>query len=341
MNMASEPSIFYANRDNYLASLDASSRAAEQTREFTGAMEKYAQANLAGQALMTQNITSSLTSGFSGMNDTLQTGFNGMGNAMEHGFSSMGNAMEYGFSSMGNAMERGFSGVKRDIGEMGAAMNYGFARLNDTVEQSARSVCAELREINKTLNRPLQTQALELYTMAQEDYGKKLYEDARDKLRQSIDLYKSYYLAWFLLGKVYLFGEAGEFSAAVTNPDEAVKALTEAAKYAGAEAQNNESARAWAAEICFYLGLARYRKYYAFLGKGGAENEKTAAYLDETLRIFDRSWAYSNKMLEARYLGAACKFARGNAAGAKAYLEMLIDADPRYAVKAAKDPAFT
>jgi len=176
--------------------------------------------------------------------------------------------------------------------------------------------------------------------MAQEDYGKKLYEDARDKLLQSVDLHKSYYLTWFLLGKVYLFGEKGEFSASVVNLDEAVKALTEAAKYAGAEAQNNEEARAWAAEIYFYLGLARYKKYYAYIGKGGKENDKAAAYLEETLRIFDRSWAYSNKMLEARYLGAACKKALGDDAGARAYLETVIDADPMYAVKAAKDAAF-
>jgi hypothetical protein len=46
-------------------------------------------------------------------------------------------------------------------------------------------------------------------------------------------------------------------------------------------------------------------------------------------------------MLEARYLGAACKFARKDAAGAQAYLETVISADPQYAVKAAKDPAFT
>jgi tetratricopeptide (TPR) repeat protein len=325
MNMASMPSLFYVNSDNYQAALDASKRVAAQTNEITGAMEKYssamekyAQANLAGQALMTREITSSLYSEFNEMNQTLQTGFNGQ------------NAV----------LERGFSGTQRSIGEMSHAMSYGLASLNDTVEESAQRVCAELREINKTLNRPLQTQALELYGMAQEDYGKKLYEDARDKLRQSIDLHKSYYLSWFLLGKVYLFGEAGEFSAAVADLDEAVKALTEAAKYAGAEAQNNAGVRAWAAEIYFYLGLARYRNYYAFSGKDGAEHDKTTAYLDETLRIFDRSWAYSNKMLEARYLAAACKWARGDAAGAKAYLETVMSADPLYAVKAAKDPAF-
>jgi tetratricopeptide (TPR) repeat protein len=320
--MASVSSIFYLNRDMYQASLDASRRADEQSSKINDALSRQGErkiaANLAGQAAMTREITSSLDSGFGEMNQTLQTGFNGMG----------------------DVMQRGFSGVERQIGEMTYAMNYGFASLNSTVEASARSVLAELQEINKTLNRPLQTQALELYSMAEEDYGKKLYEDARDKLRQSIDLHKSYYLSWFLLGKVYLFGEKSDFSAAVVDLDEAVKALTQAAKYAGAEAQNKTEAQAWAAEICFYLGLARYRKYYVFLGKGNAENDKTEAYLDETLRIFDRSWEYSNKMLEARYLGAACKMAKGDTAGARGYLEKVINADPMYAVKAAKDIVF-
>ncbi|GAB6392020.1 MAG: hypothetical protein MdMp014T_1393 [Treponematales bacterium] len=327
--MASAPSSFYVNRDTYLAALDASRRAEEQSGEITGALGKYAgrqiAANLAGQAAMTREITSSLDAGFGELDRTLQAGFNGLGDVMERGI---------------GVMERGFSGVARQIGEMTSAMNYGFASLNDTVEMSSLSICAELREINRTLNRPLQTQAVELYTMAQEDYGNKLYEDARDKLLKSIDLHNTYYLTWFLLGKVYLFGEKGEFSASVVNLDEAVKALTTAAKYAGAEAQNKEETRAWAAEIYFYLGLARYRKYYDFLGKGGAEDAKAAAYLDETLRIFDRSWAYSSKMLEARYLGAACKMAKGDPAGAQAYLEQVIGADSHYAVKAAKDAAF-
>jgi tetratricopeptide (TPR) repeat protein len=319
--MANVPSIFYANRDAYLASLDDFRRTETQTEEITGALEKYSarqiEANLQGQALMTREITSSLGMGFEDLNQTLQTGFNGMG----------------------AVMDRGFSGVERQIGAMGVVMNFGFASLNGTVEQAGQRICTELREINKTLNRPLQTQALELYNMAGEDYGKKLYEDARDKLRQSVDLHKSYYLSWFLLGKVYLFGEKGEFSTAVIDLDEAVKALTEAAKYAGAEAQNKPEAQMWASEICFYLGLARYRKYYAKSGKDGAGDD-TAAYLDETLRVFDRSWAYSDKMLEARYLGAVCKMAQGDAAGAKAYLETVFTADPRYAVKAARDPAF-
>jgi tetratricopeptide (TPR) repeat protein len=306
--MASVPSIFY--------------QTGERTREITRALEMYGdrqiEANLRGQALMTREITSSLGTGFGELNQTLQTGFNGIG----------------------DVMERGFSGVERQIGAMNAVMDFGFASLNSTVEKAERSICAELREISRTLNRPLQTQALELYAMAEEDYGKKLYEDARDKLRQSVDLHKSFYLSWFLLGKVYLFGEKGEFSASMVDLDGAVKALAEAAKYAGAEAQNNPKARMWAAEICFYLGLARYRTYYAFLEKGGDEDGRAAAYLDETLRIFDRSWTYANTMLEARYLGAACKAARGDTAGARAYLETVFTADPRYAVKAAQDPAF-
>jgi tetratricopeptide (TPR) repeat protein len=324
--MASVPSIFY--------------QTGEQTREITRAMEEYSkrqiEANLRGQALMTREIASSLGTGFGELNQTLQTGFNGMGEVTERGFSGVGRQI----GAVGAVIERGFSDVERQIGVMGAVMNFGFASLNSTVEKAGQSICAELREISKTLNRPLQTQALELYAMAEEDYGKKLYEDARDKLRQSVDLHKSYYLSWFLLGKVYLFGEKGEFSVSVIDPDEAVNALTEAAKYAGAELQNNPEARMWAAEICFYLGLARYRKYYTLPGKGSAEDGQAAAYLDETLRIFDRSWEYSNNMLEARYLGAACKAAQGDVAGARAYMETVITADPLYAVKAAQDPAF-
>jgi tetratricopeptide (TPR) repeat protein len=174
-NMASLPSSFYANRDNYNLSLDASNR----------------------RVAMTQEITSSLSSESCRMIQIPQPGF---------------------------------YGAARSIGETGAIMDYGFASLNDdAVEQSARSVCAELREINKTLNMPLQAQALELYTMAQEYYGKKLYENDRDKLRQSIDRHNSYYLSWFLLGEVYL--DSGEYRPAAAGLDEAVKALTEAAKW--------------------------------------------------------------------------------------------------------------
>ncbi|GHV70846.1 hypothetical protein AGMMS49928_20210 [Spirochaetia bacterium] len=149
---------------------------------------------------------------------------------------------------------------------------------------------------------------------------------------------KTDYFSWFLLGKVYLFGTS-EFSTAV-DLDEAVKALENAAKYASATAQQNDEARPLAAEICFYLGLARFFKANDLLHTNPDNGGESKQYLEAAQQVFARSWQYSDQMLESKYNEARCKLLLGNADGALDDLETVIKINEEYAIKAAVDSDF-
>jgi tetratricopeptide (TPR) repeat protein len=197
-----------------------------------------------------------------------------------------------------------------------------------------------LDKISFSLDNPRYVKARELYRAAEKNYGKKLFEEARDDLLKAVspDMEKTDYFSWFLLGKVYLFGMS-EFSA-VIDLDEAIKALENGVKYITATAQQNDEAGPLAAEICFHLGLARLFKANDLLHANPDNSGESGRYLEAARQAFEKSWQYSKQMLESKYNEARCKLLLGDADGALDDLATVITADEGYAIKAAVDSDF-
>jgi tetratricopeptide (TPR) repeat protein len=93
-----------------------------------------------------------------------------------------------------------------------------------------------------------------------------------------------------------------------------------------------------AAEIYFYLGLAKYYKSNDLtIGKEEAEAKSV---LQSALQTFTRSLDYSDRMLESRYDSARCKALLGDTEGAIKDLEEAIKGDRNYSLKVLADSDF-
>jgi ribosomal protein L7/L12 len=93
-----------------------------------------------------------------------------------------------------------------------------------------------------------------------------------------------------------------------------------------------------AAEILFYLGQAKRFKSNE-LEAAGKPNE-AGTFLLEARKDYEKSWAYSDKMLEARYNAARCKALLGDTEGALSDLDELFKKDKAYSVKVEIDSDF-
>jgi tetratricopeptide (TPR) repeat protein len=193
-----------------------------------------------------------------------------------------------------------------------------------------------LDTLNDILNNPSLTKSRELFNRASVNYNKGFYEEARDDLLDALSSNKTDYISWFLLGKTYLFG-AGEFST-VIDLDAAVDALKNAVKFITPDARMQEEARVMAAEMCFYLGLARQTRAMDMLHTQNKTDY--LSYLEQAGEAYSQSWDYSAKMLEARYNLARCKTLLGDVQGALIDLETAVRQDRNYCIKVCADNDF-
>ena len=245
-------------------------------------------------------------------------------------------AMYNNTQQLDGTLREGFSNVSRQVGVMTASMNMGFAALNTTVQKSAQAICDHLDTMNDILNNPSLTKTRELYRRAAVNYDKGFYEEARNDLLEALASNKTDYISWFLLGKTYLFG-AGEFSN-VIDLDAAVDALKNTVKFITPDARKQEDARALAAEMCFYLGLAQQSR--AMDALHAKNKEDCRSYLEQAGGSYSQSWDYSAQMLEARYNRARCKALLGDAQSAIDDLEALVLLDRNYCIKVCADNDF-
>jgi tetratricopeptide (TPR) repeat protein len=280
---------------------------------------------IAANALFTKEIQSTL------INNQIATE-----RALYNHTQQLDNTLKAGFADVSNQLQSGFSDVSRQVGVMSANMSMAFAALNRAVQESAQALCDRLDTMNNILSNPSLTKTRELYRRAVVNYDKGFYEEAKNDLIEALASNKTDYISWFLLGKTYLFG-ASEFSN-VIDLDAAVDALKNTVKFITPDARKQEDARALAAEMCFYLGLAQQnRAIDALRARNEAEGR---GYLEQAGTSYGQSWDYSDKMLEARYNRARCKALLGDAPGAIADLEALVLADRNYCVKVCADYDF-
>jgi len=275
-----------------------------------------------------QDVSNNVKTGFSEL--SRQVGQVGVGIAVIQG------QLQTGFKEVTGQMQAGFSAVSRQIGYMHSDMCMGFASLNSAVQASSKAICEKLDAINDILSNRFLYQARELYNRASLNYDKKFFEEVLEDLLKAIEYNKTDYISWFLLGKTYLFG-LGEFSD-VVDLDKSIEALKTAAKYIKPDAKTHGEAKVMAAEIWYYLGLARQaRANDALHRKNTAEWE---SYLKEARDSFGQSYDYSEEELESRYLLAQCKALLHDVQGALQVLEPIMLKAPKYCMKIGLDTNF-
>jgi tetratricopeptide (TPR) repeat protein len=278
----------------------------EMANDITGSIEASTQSLVASQRVSTMILGGKLDN----LNDTMKAGFTGLAG--------------------------GIFEVSRQIGEMGSNINMRLVRLDDTVQKSANALCNKLDRISDILNNPSLTQSREYYARALTNYTKGFYEEALEEVRECTRINRVDYIAWFLTGKIYLFGQ-GDFSN-VVDLNAAIQAFTQAVKYITPDSKAIPEARLLASEIFFHQALAKQNKVYDDLHNGNKEG--TEQLLSEAAQAFEQSYNLSPKMLEALYNAARCYTGLGNIGEAIKCLEVLIREEPSYALKVELDPDF-
>jgi tetratricopeptide (TPR) repeat protein len=284
--------------------------AKSQTGELTGAMRENSNREIAATVASASMVAESV--------QRMQAGIT----------AAIGNQTE--------AIQAGFGRVADELGRMSSEMHLGFARTEAAVARLSSDICGRLDKIANILENPRGTAARELYNNAFVNYRKGFYEEALPDVQKAVEMLTTDYLSWFLEGEIYAFG-AGEFSN-IIDLDKSIAAYTNAAKYISPDAQKSEDAKRLAAEIHFYLGLAQSAKSNELFRAGNQAD--SGALLSTARDSFMRSYRYSDLMLEARYNAARCKALLGDAAGALADLEAIINEDALYCVKTEAESDF-
>ena len=228
-------------------------------------------------------------------------------------------------------------------GAMDSNMSLGIARHKDVFNN------IETHKIRSTegfhpREYPALTKSIELYNRALKNYDITYFEEAVEDLLKAIAENKTDYVAWFLLGKTYLFGVSKFVN--IIDLDKAIEYFITAAKYINYYAENDSyynetfraAAKSHAAEIWYYLALAQNNKAMELL-----HNQNTIAYNDfikKALNSFEQSYTYSNKMLESLYYVAKCKVNLNDEKGAIETLTTCVIKDKRYFLKAFTDSDF-
>ncbi|GHV06185.1 hypothetical protein FACS189485_14300 [Spirochaetia bacterium] len=241
-----------------------------------------------------------------------------------------------GFDKVNNTLDVGFAGVSSQLGSMTAAFNTGMARTVDSIKEMSGKICDRLDAIHDIVNNPLLTQSRELYRRSIANYNRGFFEEALEDIKAAVDKNKTDYISWFLLGKVYLFG-ASEFSN-VINLDLAIEAFTTAAKYSKPDISTNDDARHLAAEIYFYLGIAKHSKSNDLMFAGRTDIGPQS--LADAQKDYEQSYQLANTMLESLYNVARCKALFSNKAEALHDLETVIKGDRSYCLKAINEGDF-
>jgi len=246
-------------------------------------------------------------------------------------------------TTIARTYQQGISGVSRELGQMSSSFSYGLSRVSSGLNVMAQSLnfmsdamCKRLDALHNIANNPLLTQAQELYRLALVNYNKGFFEEALDNVKQAIEKYKTDYMSWFLLGHIYTFGK-GEFSN-VINLEEAISAFIQAAKYNSPNVTTSQDGRLLAAEIYFYWGMAQYLQSSELLKAG--KNEDAEKLIAGAATSFEKSFQYSDKMLEALFYSARCKARQNQKNAAIASLERLFLLDRNYCISVYKEADF-
>ena len=296
------------------------------------------------QALMLKDLNSSIKQGSDQIKESMVCMQTGIQTAINEQISTiiasndiLNQTFQQGFNSLNNTIDMGFSGISHQLGYMSAAFSFGLDRISDTLKGMSIEICDRLDKIHDIVNNPLLTQSRELFRRAIENYNKGFFEEALEDIQAAVEKYKTDYISWFLMGKVFSFG-ASEFSN-VINLEEAIRAYAQAAKYNSPNTTVTNDARLLSAEIYFYLGVAQYSKSNELIR--GKKETDAAEMLANALKSFEQSFNYSDKMYESLFNIARCKTLQGKKNVALVDLEKLVLLDRNYCIKIFDDNDFS
>jgi tetratricopeptide (TPR) repeat protein len=249
---------------------------------------------------------------------------------------ALANTFNQGFGRIDNSLTKGFSDVTNQLGSMTASISTFFLNHEKSMNRIGTQICGKLDAIYDAVSNPVQTGARNYYNNAVQNYKGGIFDDALENLKKALDIYKSDYLSWFLLGKVYTFGVSKY--ANVIDLDRAIDAFQNAEKYINQYKQESQDAKHMAAEIFFHMGFAQFAKSNDLL----RENKKAES--DEMLVAakswFEYSYRYSSNMLEALFYAAKCKNLLGKTDDAMRDLTTLVLKDRNYCIKFYANPDF-
>jgi len=252
------------------------------------------------------------------------------------GLGAVNSSINRGFSDVNNSLGLGFSVMSLQLRYMTSEVSAGFNNVATGINKMSLDICDRLDALQEIAKSPLYTEFRELYRRAIANYNKGFFVDVITDLKTALEKNRTHYISWFMLGKTYLFG-VNEFDN-VIDLDQAIEALTSAARYINPDIGANAEAKALAAEIWFYLGVAKYNKHNDLKSQGKEADAKTV--LEGALQAFERSCGYSESML-AHYNASKCKALTGNISGTLSDLEALILKDRNYCLTAFSDKDFS
>jgi len=295
------------------------------------------------QALILKDINGSIKQSSNQMKDTIECMQTGIQTAINEQTSTLIASNDYlaqtykqGFNQLNNTIDMGFFGISNQLGYMTASFSFGLDRISDTLKGMSKDICDRLDKIHDIVNNPLLTQSRELFRRTIENYNKGFFEEALEDIQVAVEKYKTDYISWFLMGKIYSFG-ASEFSN-VINLNEAINAYTQAAKYNSPNITISKDARLLSAEIYFYLGVAQYSQSNDLMHV--KKETEASEMLTKAVKSFEQSFNYSDKMYESLFNSARCKVLLEQKKPALVDIEKLVLLDRNYCIKISNDNDF-
>ena len=230
---------------------------------------------------------------------------------------------------LANTFNQGFSSVNNTI-------NLGLGLVGNKIDVLSKDISSKLYEIQDVLEHPRLTETRELYHRALGRYKKGFYEESLEDCIAALEIDKTDYISWYLLGLIYLFG-AGE-NGNVINLDKAEEAFANAAKYIKPDIPKSNETQLMASEIFYHLGFTRLAKSNDFLVENKIEDSNTK--LLEAQNATAQAYSLSKKNLIAGYEYAKELHFLGKDSDSLKLLEELIRAEKNFALKTVNDKNF-
>ena len=289
--------------------------------------------NLEHAALAVRNMESGLRGDIQDLRHDLQASTAMNINAiqgMAMGISSDIRASTYAVVASQNMLADTF---KQGFNSVNNTINLGLGLVGNKIDVLSKDISSKLYEIQDVLEHPRLTETRELYHRALARYKKGFYEEALEDCLAALEIDKTDYISWYLLGLIYLFG-AGE-NGNVINLDKAEEAFANAAKYIKPDIPKSNETQLMASEIFYHLGFTRLAKSNDFLIENKIEDANTK--LLEAQNATAQAYSLSKENLIAGYEYAKELHFLGKDSESLILLEDVIRAEQNFAIKALND----
>ncbi len=298
----------------------------KQTEQINEQIRKSSEIQESNLSVSTNSINESIDK----LNKNLFTSINQNTFAIAASSALLQKTFKNGFNSINNTLNLGFNSMNNEIGKMKSDFVHSFEELNRTIDRWGVEINNKLEHIENIVDNPILTKSRELYRLGYNNAIKKFYEEAVGYLEKAINLNKTDYFSYGLLGKIYLFGNS-EYGN-VTNFSKALNAFEKACKYIIPDTIDNKEICKIAADFYFYYGYT----YYLLSFNSEFENKKID-FLSNSIKAFNKSFAFSGEMYESVFYASKALYLKGNEKGALEIIKNIVLLDKYYTIKYLND----